>query len=417
MDEKYSNQNNNETEDIVSSSTTGEDEYVLGKGFNIDSFSYDDNKSKKKKKKKRSVIKNVIWILSIFVVSIGLAFGIIYVGADFMGIGFGRGENVGMNIEMGTPASKVAEQLKETGAVKVPLFFRVYSKLKGYDSQFKYGFYSFNTEAGYETLAQMLINEGAKAESIKVTIPEGTGIHDYVKNVNGENVTVSGIGTLLEKAGVCTKSDFLIALQNVKYDSKLLKNVNVGKTYAELEGYLFPETYEFFAYDSEECAKLVVERMINETEKRITDAMYQRAEELGYTMNEILTMASIIQMEAGKSTSEMANVAAVFYNRMGDSDAGGKLGSSPTCYYGTFNKNDDDRYDTYKIKGLPPGPLCSPGIDAIKAALYPTENSPYYYFVTDKNGKFYYHKTYNEQQKTVNKLQQGNNWVYEYFDE
>jgi hypothetical protein len=99
-----------------------------------------------------------------------------------MGIGFGRGENVGMNIEMGTPASKVAEQLKETGAVKVPLFFQLYSKLKGYDSQFKYGFYSFNTEAGYETLAQMLINEGAKAESIKVTIPEGRNVWGFANN-------------------------------------------------------------------------------------------------------------------------------------------------------------------------------------------------------------------------------------------
>ena len=127
-------------------------------------------------------------------------------------------------------------------------------------------------------------------------------------------------------------------------------------------------------------------------------------------------MASIIQMEAGKSTDEMANVAAVFYNRLKDGDTGGKLGSSPTCYYGTFHKNDDDRYDTYKIKGFPPGPLCSPGIDAIKAALYPTENSPYLYFVTDKNGKFYYHKTFSEQQKTVNSLQQGNNWIYEYFE-
>ena len=407
MDDKFNNSN-----DIVSST---EDEFVLGKGFSIDTESY-ANSNKKKKKKKDSALKNIIWILSIVVVSVGLAFGIIYVGADFMGIGFGRGENVGMNIEMGTPASAVAEELEEVGAVKVPLFFRLYSKLKGYDSQFKYGFYSFNTESGYEALAQMLINEGAKAESIKVTIPEGTGVYDYVKNVNGEDVTVPGIATLLEKAGVCSKGDFIYALNNVKYDSKLLKNVNVGKTYCELEGYLFPETYEFFAYDSEECAQLVVEKMISETEKRITDTMFQRAEELGYTMNEILTMASIIQMEAGQNASEMPNVAAVFYNRLGNDEVGGTLGSSPTCYYGTFHKNNDGRYNTYDIKGLPPGPLCSPGIDAIKAALYPTEDSPYYYFVTDKDGKFYYHKTLNEQQKTISRLQQGNNWIYEYFD-
>ena len=155
--------------------------------------------------------------------------------------------------------------------------------------------------------------------------------------------------------------------------------------------------------------------MIRESEKRITDAMFRRADEMGYSMNEILTMASIIQMEAGKSTSEMANVAAIFYNRL-NSDDFATLGSSPTCYYGKSYKKDDGRYDTYKIKGLPPGPLCSPGIDAIKAALYPSEMDGYFYFVTDSNGKFYYHKTYSEQQKTIKQLQQGNNWVYEYFD-
>lgn len=408
------NNNNNLNNNIVSST---EDDFVLGKGFNIATDTYENSKKQKKKKKKNSVLKNIIWIFSIIIVSFGLAFGIIYAGADFMGIGFGRGDNTDMNIEMGTPAATIAEELKEAGAVKIPTLFRIYAKLKGYDSQFKYGYYSFNTEAGYETLAQMLINEGEQAKGVTVTIPEGTGVYDYVKDVNGEDVTVPGIITLLEKAGVCTKSDFLNALSEVKYDSKLLKNVNVGKTYCELEGYLFPETYEFFAHeDTAECAKLVVEKMLNESEKRITDAMFARAEEMGYTMNEILTMASIIQMEAGLNTAEMPNVAAVFYNRLDDKETGGTLGSSPTCYYGTFNKSDDDRYDTYKIKGLPPGPLCSPGIDAIKAALYPTENSPYLYFVTDKDGKFYYHKTLSEQQVTINRLKQGNNWNYEYFD-
>lgn len=394
---------------------TDDDAFIIGKGFNVSEEVSSKKPKKKKAKKGKSVVKSIIWILSIIVVSVSLAFGIIYAGADFMGIGFGRGDDTSMNIEMGTPASKIAEQLKESGAVKIPVLFRLYAKINGYDSQFKYGLYTFNTETGYEELAQMLINEGAKAESITVTIPEGTGITDYTKNVNGEDVTVPGIGTLLEKAGVCTKADFMAALNEVEYKSKLLKNVNIGKTYYELEGYLFPETYEFFAYDSAESAKLVVTKMINESEKRITDEMFRKAEEMGYTMNEILTMASIIQMEAGQSTSEMANVAGIFYNRLKSSDFA-TLGSSPTCYYGTNYRNDDGRYNTYNIEGLPPGPLCSPGIDAIKAALYPTEGTPYYYFVTDSNGKFYYHKTLAEQNATISKLQQGNNWIYEYFD-
>ena len=145
----------------------------------------------------------------------------------------------------------------------------------------------------------------------------------------------------------------------------------------------------------------------------VTDEMYARAEEMGYTLNEILTMASIIQMEAGTRTEAMADVAAVFYNRL-NSDEFATLGSSPTCYYGYSFRKDDQRYDTYEIEGLPPGPLCSPGIAAINAALYPSENS-YYYFVTDTDGKFYFHKTLSEQNATIARLKNEGKWAYETF--
>lgn len=392
-----------------------DDDFIIGKGFQLDAEDEKKASNKRKRKKGSGTIKNIIWILTIIVVSVALAFGIIYAGADFMGIGFGRGEHkCEINIEMGTPASAIAQQLEESGAVNIPMLFRVYSKLKGYDNQFKYGYYNFESESGYEAICQMLISEGAQAETITVTIPEGTGINDYTKNVNGENVTVPGIGTLLEKAGVCTKSDFLAALNDVKLNSKLLSSADDEKTYHTLEGYLFPETYDFYSYDSKECAALAIEKMLKESSVRITDKMHARAEEMGYTMNEILTLASIVQMEAGKNTEGMAMVAGIFYNRL-KSDEFATLGSSPTCYYGNSFKYDDGRYNTYNVKGLPPGPLCSPGIDAINAALYP-ESSDYYYFVTDKDGNFYYHKTLNEQQKTINQLKQGNNWIYEYFD-
>ncbi len=395
---------------------SGDDDFIIGKGFQFETPKENSPKKKKHKKQKssHSAVKSIIWILSIIIISVGLAFGIIYAGADYTGIGFGRGSDTTMEIEMGTPSAKIAEQLKESGAVKIPLLFRAYAKLMKYDNQFKYGVYTFSTEAGYEDICQMLITEGAKAEAVTVTIPEGTGINDYTKNVNGEKVTVPGITTLLEKNNVCTRSDFLTALEEVKRDSRLLSGADDIKTYHTLEGYLFPETYSFYSFDSAECAKLAVRKMLEESEKRITEEMFTRAEELGYSMNEILTMASIIQMEAGKSTKDMAKVASVFYNRL-KSDSFTTLGSSPTCYYGGSFRQDDGRYDTYKAQGLPPGPLCSPGLDAIKAALYP-ETTEYYYFVTDSSGKFYFHKTDAEQSQTIAKLQQGNQWIYEYFD-
>lgn len=390
------------------------------------------DKKNDKQKKNKSLVKSIIWIVSIVVVSLGLAFGVIYAGADFMGIGFGRGGEKVLVIEEGTPASQIAEQLEEIGAVKIPTLFRLYAKVKGYDSQFKYGHYFIDTEAGYDAICEKLITQGAKAETITVTIPEGTGINDFTKNVNGEKVVVKGIATILEEKGVCSKSDFFAALDNVKLNTKLLSNVDEARTYYPLEGYLFAETYEFFAYeDSAKSAEFAVKRMLEESEKRITDDMYKKAEKLGYSMNEVLTMASIIQLEAGidaktpeaksRLADNMQGVASVFYNRLSSAETGGTLGSSPTLFYGDSFRNDDGRYNTQAdndfsaIKGLPPGPICSPGIDAINAALNP-KTSEYLYFVTDSSGNFYFHKTMAEQNATIAKLKQGNQWIYEYFN-
>ena len=392
-----------------------DDDFIIGQGFQLQEVDLPEKPQKSPKKKKgKNTIKSIAWVVMIFVVAIALAFTIIYVGADYMGIGFGRGEEVTIEVPQGTPTAKIAEILQDSGAVKVPFAFRVYAKLKKVDNQFKYGVYNFSTEAGYDSIAEMLITQGAKAQSVKVTIPEGTGINDYTKNVNGEKVVVPGIATLLEKAGVCTKDDFLNALDNIELEGELLSCTDPDRTYHTLEGYLFPETYDFYNYDSKECAKLAVKKMISESEKRITDNMYKKAKDMGYNMNQILTMASIIQMEAGTDADALPKIAAVFYNRLNSKDFS-TLGSSPTCFYGDSFKRDDGRYNTYTAKGLPPGPLCSPSIDAINAALNPDSNE-YYYFVTDAKGKFYFHKTLQEQNATINKLKQDKNWIYEYFN-
>lgn len=361
-----------------------------------------------KKKKIIIIILSAIVAILIAIISVAAYFISDMNGGD-------KGKDVKIEIKSGTYTAEIAEILEKEGVIDSAFGFRMYVKLKGYDSQFKYGFYTFNEGDSYEQIAKKLMTQGARAETIKVTIPEGTGINDYVKNVNGNNVTVPGIASILEKAGVCKKADFIEALSQVKFEGKLLSGAKDKNTYYPLEGYLFAETYEFYKLDdSKEAAKSVIEKMIKETEKRITDDMYKKAEKMGYSMHEILTMASIIQMEAGVDTDSLPKIAGVFYNRL-NSSAFTTLGSSPTCYYGDSFENDDERYDTYKAKGLPPGPLCSPSIKAINAALNP-EGSEYFYFVTDKNGKFYFHKTYAEQTATINKLKKDGNWIYEYFN-
>lgn len=373
------------------------DDFVIGKGFEIDGGENGDNKGKKKKGRHsagKSIIKTIIWILCIIIVSVGLAFGVIYAGADYMGIGFGRGSDVTIEIEQGMSTEQIAEELKEAGAVKIPLLFRVYAKLKHYDSQFKYGVYSFNTEAGYEAISQMLIEEGALAQSVKVTIPEMSSIDD--------------IAEILEENGVCTKSDFINEVQNGEFGYDFIDDIPVDNVYYRLEGYLFPETYDFYNFDSEECAHLAVEKMLKTLDDKLTDGMMQKISESGYTLHEIMTMASIVELEAGGSPDEMANVAAVFYNRL-ESDDFTTLGSSPTRKY----PYGGGKYNTYESPGLPPGPLCSPSLKSIEASIEPTEDFDYYYFVTDASMKFYYNKTLAEHNSTIARLQAANNWIYE----
>lgn len=357
--------------------------------------------------------KGLIIVLGIVAVFLAVIIGLtVFAICDINGV-YNK-KDTSVVIKKGTPTVVLAEQLEEEDIIESSLLFRVFCRIKGYDSSFKYGAYKFSKGMGYEEIANKLMTEGAVAESVSVTIPEGTSISDYTKDVNGQDVTVPGIATLLEKSGVCTKEDFFEALSQVELSGNLLNGVNSKQAYLPLEGYLFPDTYEFYFYNSKECAALAIKKMLSHMEDIFTQDMIKRAEELNMSVNEVLTLASIVQMEAGLDTGSMPKVAAVFYNRM---NRGENLGSSPTCYYGDAFKNDDGRYNTYNIKGLPPGPLCSPGKEAINAVLYPEQNfTEYFYFVTDSKGKFYFHRTYEEQNVTINRLRQENNWIYEYFD-
>ena len=187
-----------------------------------------------------------------------------------------NGKDIKIVIKQGTYTAQIAEILKDEGIISSPLGFRVFAKLKKYESKFKYGHYTINTGDSYEEIAEKLITQGAKAETIKVTIPEGSGINDFIKNVNGKQVTVAGIASILEKAGVCQKTDFIAALEEYALESKLLSGAKGKNTYYALEGYLFPDTYEFYKLeDSKEAAKSAVEKLVSETEKRITDDMYK----------------------------------------------------------------------------------------------------------------------------------------------
>ena len=352
------------------------DNFIIGNGFELPPEETVEL-TKKKSKAGKLALKSIIWIVLVVVISVGFATTILLGISDYLGIGPGRGHEIVLEVKPGSSSSKIAKSLKEEGVIKSELFFRVFSKLKGYDGKFKYGVYILSDEEGYSSVANKLINDGAKAETVTVMIPEMSSVDDIIN--------------LLVEAGVSSKSELKKAIEETDYSFDFIKAIPAEKVYWRLEGYLFPETYSFYSYDDdEECARLAIMTLLDEFNTRVTAEMRAKAGELGYSLHEVLTLASIIELEAGSATyEEKQKVAEIFYNRLKDWEAP-YLQSNPTRDY----PYGEGKYNTYETAGLPVGPLCSPSMDSIKAALNPSTSQPgYYYFITDKFMNFYYNKT------------------------
>ncbi len=216
-----------------------------------------------------------------------------------------------------------------------------------------------------------------------------------------EGLTVEECAKLLEENGVCSFADF-VNVSNSPAPRDFINEIpNLEQRPFVLEGYIFPDTYEFY-YDMEPQA--VLNKFLNNYEAKITAEYKARAAELGYTMDEVLRIASIIQEEA--VDSEMKNVSSVLHNRL-NSDYG-KLECDVTIFY--LNEHvkpyvEDvsvysELYNTYKFSGLPAGPITNVGIAAIEAALYPADTD-YYFFLTDSDMNFHYAVTWKEHSKNV----------------
>lgn len=237
-------------------------------------------------------------------------------------------------------------------------------------------------------------------KSVRVTIVEG--------------MTVRQIAARLEKKGVCSAEGFINALTEGDFDYEFLSEIEPNDdVYFALEGYIFPDTYEFY---KDEDPKAVAKIFLKTFGKRI-NSVKQELDASGLTLSQAVTLASIVQKEAS-DVKNMPEVASVFANRLASPDFP-KLQSDVTIYYVNDNitpfVEDEARqkeyakaYNTYKCNGLPAGPICNPGLDAIKAAISPAQTD-YYYFLTDNNAKYYYAETYEQHEanwaeaKAVNK--------------
>lgn len=229
-----------------------------------------------------------------------------------------------------------------------------------------------------------------------------------------EGFTLVQMAEKLEENKVCSASEFIALTNNYEYIQTLGYTFTVGINNPQnrafyLEGYIFPDTYEFYKNESPERA---LKRFLYNTERKLTAEYKQRAEALGYTLDEIITLASIVQKESFTRDS-VKNVASVLHNRL-KSASFQRLQCDVTIHYiNEYVTNSKyltgntsayaELYNTYKCNGLPAGPITNPGLAAIEAALYPAETN-YYYFVTDSNWNYYYASTYAQHKVNCNKV-------------
>lgn len=252
-------------------------------------------------------------------------------------------------------------------------------------------------------------NSGAANNNVDVQEPEnpagGSGQRETVRVTITEGMTLTQIFKKLEANGVCSFDDLMKTAESYDYSYYPLIAARPSNTRAfKLEGYLFPNTYDFYKNEKPQDA---IGRFLRVGEKYITSQDRAKARAMGYSMDQILTVASIIEKE-GANPNEVRKIAAVIYNRL---EAGKQLQMDSGIYYiersvKPYISGDVNRYNSlynmYKCKGLPAGPICNPGARTINAALDPADVN-YLYFCHDSSAKYYYADTYEEHLENLKK--------------
>lgn len=296
-------------------------------------------------------------------------------------------KTVTVTIPEGTSSTKIAEILKENNVIESKYLFLARLRLSKYNGKLQYGTFKFDTNDSLGEIFEILTTKGAKKNTMTLTIPEG--------------YSVERIKARVVDMGLCTDSEFEAALKR-DYDYPFLKSVpkNADIRY-RLQGFLYPSTYEFY---SDATAETVIKTMLDEFWKQTKDLNIA-------DFYKTITCASLVEREA-KLDSERELISGVIHNRIKQNML---LQIDATVVYAISNgMYDVDRvfykdlevnspYNTYRYSGLPVGPICSPGIKSIKAAVSPaSHNYLYYHTDTTKNdGSHIFTENYTEHQNTM----------------
>lgn len=339
--------------------------------------------------KKKNTGRTVLIALLALVLVAGIAILVIYNNIKNYDKAFNPNsdELVDFEVPSGASTTRIAKLLKESGLIENENIFRFKSKFNKLDGKFQAGQYLLSPSMSMNEIMKQLQN--GKRETVMFTVPEG--------------LTLKEVAQTLAKQGIVTEADFFAACEDdYSYDFLPANGTKVGSLSAKanrLEGYLYPETYSVY---KDASAHDVIDRMLSQF-KKIVETKLEGTVPSSYTLNDMVILASIIEKECG-SDSERNTISGVFWNRL---NKGMMLQSDVTIIYAlpegkAFSTSYDSPYNTYIVKGLPVGPICSPSLKSINAALNP-ESHKYFYFVLkgDKTGTCFFASTYEEHLKNV----------------
>ena len=309
---------------------------------------------------------------------------------------------VGFTVESGQSLTRVANNLEAAGLIRSRTVFKYYCDFAGMGQKIQAGSYLLTPAMTMTEIAEQLTRGDGNPIVRNITLIPGWTLETFAQQLVKDGV-LSDSAQFLEMCRTGT------AFTDYYYVSDVLGTANVHQRRYVLEGYLSPNTYEVYIDATPED---IIRKLLTQTENAFPVAMQDQADALGYTMDEVLTLASIIEKEAKEE--DFARVSAVFHNRL---DRGMPLQSDVTIHYVTGQRemalDSDDLhlaspYNTYEVKGLPPGPICAPSEAAIRAALEPDAEyraMGYLYFCAKDpaSGELEFSVTYEDHQRAVEK--------------
>lgn len=353
-------------------------------------------KSAPKKKKTKSVASTYIFFIVVIAISMIISVYAVMCMNDVLAITKTNSIVTVSYTDQIETIDDAVDLLADNGLIKCKNFCKIFAKYREVyvGGPYEPGVYYLYGKMGLEGMLQAMQGNSSTAETVTLTFPEG--------------FTVPEIVDRLVENEVCDKASLLSVIETVDFSYSLVSSLEADeKVPYRLEGYLFPDTYDFYVGES---ATSVIKKFLANGDTKITEEHRKKAEELGYSMHDIIIIASIIQMEAG-DVDQMKTISAVIHNRLSDSTNFPSLGCDSTSAYITnkvapslssTSAHTADYYMQYydtamssKVEGLPQGPICNPGIDAIEAALNPDDSDAYFFF-HDAEGNLYTAKTNSE---------------------